>query len=115
MDGRYPGSLQPKLSNPYDHPTTSTFDINIYELRAILIALQTRGSIGPASPSLSPQTVPSPNQAYGGIDGYKYFVTFTDDYTRYSCTFCLKKKSGVLEAFKKYKANEATLDTLDGN
>ena len=36
------------------------------------------------------------------IDGYKYFVTFTDDYTRYSCTFLLKKKSDVLEAFKRY-------------
>ena len=96
MDGSYIQSLRPKLSNPYDHPTTSTFDINIYELSAILIALQSRGSIGPASPSLSPQAVPSPNQAY------KYFVTFTDDYTRYSWTFCLKKKSDVLEAFKKY-------------
>jgi len=30
------------------------------------------------------------------------FVTFADDYTRYSCTFCLKKKSDVLKAFKKY-------------
>jgi hypothetical protein len=36
------------------------------------------------------------------IGGYKYFVTFTDDYTRYSCTFLLKKKSDVLEAFKRY-------------
>ena len=31
------------FASPYDHTTTSTFDINIYELKAILIALQTWG------------------------------------------------------------------------
>lgn len=35
--------------------------------------------------------------------GARYFVTFTDDYSRYCEIFVLKQKSDVLESFKKFK------------
>jgi hypothetical protein len=35
--------------------------------------------------------------------GYSYFVTFTDDYTRYGQVFLIKHKSEVFEKFKEYK------------
>lgn len=37
------------------------------------------------------------------IGGAKYFVTFTDDYSRYTETITLRNRSDVLEAFKNYK------------
>ena len=36
------------------------------------------------------------------MGGYKYFVTFVDDYSRYTVLVLLKKKSDVLEAFKMF-------------
>ena len=35
--------------------------------------------------------------------GYNYFVTFTDDYSRYGYVFLIKHKSEVLEKFQEYK------------
>ena len=37
-------------------------------------------------------------------DGYRYFVIFLDDYTRYRMMFLLSRKYQVLEAFKQYKS-----------
>ena len=51
---------------------------------------------GPASP-----------QSYNG----KYYVTFTDDYTRWTMIYCINKKSN---AFKKYKEYKAWLKTQHG-
>lgn len=36
--------------------------------------------------------------------GNKYFVTFIDDFTRYSRVFCIKTKNEVIDMFKVYKA-----------
>ena len=36
-------------------------------------------------------------------DGYRYFVIFLDDYTRYRMVFLLSRKYQVLEAFRQYK------------
>lgn len=38
------------------------------------------------------------------LGGEKYFITFIDDYTRYSRVYCIKQKSDVLDKFKLYKA-----------
>ena len=38
------------------------------------------------------------------IDGNKYFITFIDDYTRFTILYFLKKKSGAYNAFTSYKA-----------
>ena len=38
------------------------------------------------------------------INSNKYFVTFTDDYTRFTILYFLKKKSGAYNAFTNYKA-----------
>ena len=38
--------------------------------------------------------------------GSRYFITFTDDYSRYSMTYFLKKKSEALEKFKETAENE---------
>ena len=35
-------------------------------------------------------------------DGYKYFVTFTDDFTRFTCIFPMKNKSDLKDIFKRY-------------
>ena len=35
--------------------------------------------------------------------GYNYFITFTDDYTRFRWAFLIKHKSKVFEMFKVYK------------
>lgn len=37
-------------------------------------------------------------------DGTKYFVTFTDDYSRASMVYCIKLKSDVFEKFKEFVA-----------
>ena len=37
--------------------------------------------------------------------GSHYFITFTDDYSRYCKIYLLKKKSEALEKFKEYKAS----------
>ena len=36
-------------------------------------------------------------------DGYKYYISFIDDFTRYSWIFPLTLKSEVLDTFKQYK------------
>ena len=43
---------------------------------------------------------PMQTQSQGGS---RYFITFTDDYSRYSMTYFLKKKSKALEKFKEFK------------
>lgn len=43
---------------------------------------------------------PMQTQSHGGSH---YFITFTDDYSRYSMTYFLKKKSEALEKFKEFK------------
>ena len=35
--------------------------------------------------------------------GYLYFVTFTDDLSRYGCVYLIKHKSEVFEKFKEFK------------
>lgn len=37
-------------------------------------------------------------------DGSRYFVTFTDNYSRASIIYCIKRKSEVFEKFKHYIA-----------
>ena len=44
------------------------------------------------------------------LGGSRYFVTFTDDYTRCSRVYFLKRKSEVLEKFKEFES-EATNST----
>ena len=36
--------------------------------------------------------------------GYEYIVTFTDDYSRYSYVYLMKRKSEAFEIFKKFRA-----------
>ena len=36
--------------------------------------------------------------------GYEYFITFTDDYSRYDYVYLIKKKFEVLDKFKEFKA-----------
>ena len=43
---------------------------------------------------------PMQTQSHGGS---RYFITFTDDYSRYCKTYFLKKKSEALEKFKEFK------------
>ena len=38
------------------------------------------------------------------IGGYEYFITFTDDYSRYGYVYLMKKKSEALDKFKEFKA-----------
>ena len=38
------------------------------------------------------------------IDGNKYFISFIDDFTRFTVLYFLKKKSGAYNAFTSYKA-----------
>ena len=38
------------------------------------------------------------------IDGNKYFISYIDDFTRFTVLYFLKKKSGAYNAFKSYKA-----------
>ena len=36
--------------------------------------------------------------------GYEYFITFTNDYSRYGYVYLMKKKSEALDKFKEFKA-----------
>ena len=36
--------------------------------------------------------------------GYEYFITFTDDYSRYGYVYLMKKKSEALDKFKEFNA-----------
>jgi len=44
------------------------------------------------------------------VGGNRYFVTFTDDYTRYTAVYFMAKKSEVLKYFKEFH-REAELIT----
>ena len=48
------------------------------------------------------------NQAKGS---YEYFITFTDDYSRYGYVYLMKQKS---EAFEKFKAFRAEVENQSG-
>ena len=37
--------------------------------------------------------------------GYEYFITFTDDYSRYGYVYLMKKKYEALDKFKEFKAD----------
>ena len=43
---------------------------------------------------------PMQTQSFGGS---RYFITFTDDYSRICKTFFLRKKSEALQKFKEFK------------
>ncbi|KAH9671725.1 hypothetical protein KPL70_017462 [Citrus sinensis] len=45
--------------------------------------------------------------------GYEYFITFTDDYSRYGYVYLMRHKSEALEKFKEYRAE--TEKQLDKN
>ena len=36
--------------------------------------------------------------------GYEYFITFTNDYSRYGYVYLMKRKSETFEKFKKFRA-----------
>ena len=36
--------------------------------------------------------------------GYEYFITFTDDYSRFVYVYLMKQKSKTFEKFKEFKA-----------
>ena len=36
--------------------------------------------------------------------GYEYFITFTDDYSRYGYVYLMKQKSKAFEKFKEFRA-----------
>lgn len=38
--------------------------------------------------------------------GYEYFITFTDDYSRYGYVYLMRHKSEALEKFKEYRAEQ---------
>ena len=38
------------------------------------------------------------------IGGYEYFVTFTDDYSRYGFVYLMRQKSETFDKFREYKA-----------
>ena len=44
---------------------------------------------------------PMATQAKGG---YKYFITFTNDYSRYSYMYLMRRKSKAFEKFKEFRA-----------
>ena len=37
-------------------------------------------------------------------DGYRYFLTFTDDLSRYGYIYLMKHKSGTFEKFKEFQS-----------
>ena len=54
------------------------------------------------------------------LSGYEYYVTFIDDYSRYTWIYFLKNKSEVFEKFKEFKAlienhSERRIKTLRSN
>ncbi|CAL8999519.1 unnamed protein product [Prunus brigantina] len=52
---------------------------------------------------------PFPTQTH---DGFKYFITFTDDHSRYGYVYLISEKSNALDMFKVYKAEvENQLDS----
>ncbi|CAL2240845.1 unnamed protein product [Prunus armeniaca] len=52
---------------------------------------------------------PFPTQTH---DGFKYFITFTDDFSRYGYVYLISEKSKALDMFKVYKAEvENQLDS----
>ena len=36
--------------------------------------------------------------------GYEYFITFTDDYSRYGYVYLMRRKSEAFEKFKEFRA-----------
>ena len=36
--------------------------------------------------------------------GYEYFITFTDDYSRFGYVYLIKRKSEAFEKFKEFRA-----------
>ena len=42
------------------------------------------------------------------LGGSRYFITFTDDYSRYCSTYFLKSKSEALEKFKEFQTSVET-------
>jgi len=42
------------------------------------------------------------------LGGSRYFITFTDDYSRYCRTYFLKRKSEAFEKFKEFKVSVET-------
>ena len=57
------------------------------------------------------------NQA---IDGYSYFITFIDNFSRYEYVYLMKYKSEAFEKFKEYKnemenQNGKSIKTLQSN
>ena len=38
------------------------------------------------------------------INGHKYFISFIDDFSRYSYVYLIREKSETLDVFKIYKA-----------
>jgi hypothetical protein len=38
------------------------------------------------------------------VDGYDYFITFRDDYSRYGYIYLIKERSEALDKFKLFKA-----------
>ena len=44
---------------------------------------------------------PMSTQAKGG---YEYFITFTDDYSRYGYVYLMRRKSEAFEKFKEFRA-----------
>ncbi|CAL8998293.1 unnamed protein product, partial [Prunus brigantina] len=52
---------------------------------------------------------PFPTQTH---DGFKYFITFTDDFSRYGYVYLISEKSNAIDMFKVYKAEvENQLDS----
>ena len=37
-------------------------------------------------------------------EGYEYFITFTNDYSRFSYVYLMKRKSETFEKFKEFRA-----------
>lgn len=46
------------------------------------------------------------------LHGHRYFITFTDDYSRFTTIFLIKNKSDAFEVFKRYQAR---MERLTGN
>lgn len=44
-------------------------------------------------------------------EGFEYFISFIDDYSRYDYLYLMKRKSEALGKFKKYKAEVKNLSS----